>query len=121
MTLLRKIAVSLLLIAFIGGCKSSTTGPDGGDIPPRKGSIQISGDEVELKGFIEAIGPGQQLTVFGYSVLVDDSTQIESEGGQHIGFDDLIIGMFLEVHGTIQPDETILAVEIEVETRDDDI
>jgi len=118
MSLSRRIALSLLVITLVGGCKSSA-GPEGGSGEPRKGSIQVSGSQVELKGFIEVVDAARTLTVFGHTVLVADTTQIENERQQHIEFEALIVGMWLEVHGQLQPDDKILAYEIEVSTRDD--
>jgi len=112
---LRLLFVSLVFsfVAVAAGC-NNTTAPD----EERKGEIKIEGTQVELKGFIESKGT-LSLVVYGHIVAITGNTRIENESEQQIGFDDLIVGTFVEIHGTLQPDSSIVADEIAVETRDD--
>lgn len=104
---------ALFLLFLLYGC-NDTTSPGGG----REGEIKIEGTDVELKGFIESKG-AMSLVVYGRDVVVTDSTSIENEYEAHITFADLIVGTFVEVHGTLQSDDSIVAAEISVDTRDD--
>ncbi len=74
---------------------------------------------VELKGFIESIS-GTDLTVFGTVVHVSDSTLIKGSEDVTLAFGDLVVGMWVEVHGFINDDESVDAVEISIEKETED-
>ena len=76
-------------------------------------------DYVELKGTITSVGT-DSFVAFGFTVLVDDTTRIEGDNHQPLQFSDLTVGTFVEVHGILEDDSTILARKIEVEDESGD-
>ena len=110
------LITSLALLLIVGCSNSSGPGGSGG----RQGSVDVNGDDVNLEGFIESKQSESAMTVFGWTVLVDDNTEIEGETGDNLAFEDLVVGTWVHVQGKLTGSETVLAEEIEVETRDDD-
>jgi len=74
-------------------------------------------DSVELEGEITMIGDSA-FTAFDRSVRVDDQTIITGENDQILAFTDLMTGMWVEVEGTMEPDGSIHAHEVEAEDND---
>ncbi|MCH8031473.1 MAG: hypothetical protein IIB09_06620, partial [Bacteroidetes bacterium] len=73
--------------------------------------------DVEVRGVIEALGD-QALTVGGLTFLVNEDTEIEGPDGEDLTFDDLDVGMLVEVEGEFEDGE-LVAEEIEVQDGDD--
>lgn len=72
-------------------------------------------NEVQFDGVIDSVTPPDRLLVSGRVVVVDSNTEIRrDEGGDDLSFGDLLAGDTVEVEGTLQPDSTVLAKEIEV-------
>ena len=112
--------ILIILMVAASACSSGTT-TDGGDTGGGIGCDQrkqIEIDRAEVDGYIEAKSPGR-LVVFQTTVLVDGNTDIRGdEGGEQLSFDDLVIGLCVEVRGVPQGGD-VLAEEIRVRTRDD--
>ena len=78
------------------------------------------GVHIEFKGFIEFINSSfLWMMVSGRAVQVTLDTRLLDEFNTPIAFGDLAIGQFVEVEGTNQPDETVVATKIKLEDRDD--
>lgn len=78
-------------------------------------------DEVEVKGFIEAL-TGSALTVVGITFTVNDSTIVLDNRNRPIAFSSLRTGMLVEVRGERLFDGSLLATNIKLEDlRDDEI
>lgn len=75
-------------------------------------------DEVEFKGTIESI-TAPTLMVSGRKVVTNGSTRIR-RGDKTVGLTDLKPGEKVEVEGTRQADNSVLASKIKVEDGDDD-
>lgn len=76
--------------------------------------IETEGNEVELRGVIDSVTP-PTLTVGGRIVVTDSSTEIKAdEHDSSFTLADLQAGDTVKVEGTLQPDSTILAREIEL-------
>ena len=71
-------------------------------------------DEVELTGEIERIDQ-QSLVVSGLTFLVRESTLILDNDNQHISFEDLSVGLIVEIRADIQADGSLLASDIKIE------
>lgn len=76
-------------------------------------------DEIQIKGEIEAIG-GDSLVVAGRVFKVNADTEIFDDDGNPITFEELSVGLFVEVRGEAQEDGTFLATRITIEEREDD-
>jgi hypothetical protein len=73
-------------------------------------------NEIEFEGTIESIDSTNfSLVVNSIIVFVNDDTEIFSEDHEPISFNDLMVGMFVEVKAMLQPDSTLLALKIEIE------
>jgi hypothetical protein len=76
--------------------------------------IEEGDDEVEVRGPIEALGDAS-LTVQGHAFAVTPATRIEGDDHQPMAFEDLAVGVFVEVHGAFAPDGGLVATRVEVE------
>ncbi|MFQ5639288.1 MAG: DUF5666 domain-containing protein, partial [bacterium] len=72
--------------------------------------------EIEVKGVIESLGAGH-FVVSGITFFVDENTTIKEDDNGTLSFSDLEEGMFVEVHAKPQPDGSLLATKIEVESK----
>ncbi len=69
--------------------------------------------EVEFTGAIELIS-APNLTVAGRTVVTDANTEIKKDD-THLTLADLHVGDVVQVSGTLQPDNSVLAKEIDLE------
>lgn len=77
-------------------------------------------DCAEVKGAISSID-GNSMVVYNVTINVDPQmTKIESENGQHITIGDLTVGMWVEVEGMLNADNSMDAFEIEIEDDSSD-
>lgn len=110
------ILVALVALAVAPGCggdsPTDTGGGSGG------GSIRIDGTRVELEGYIESLGDSD-LVVYGYVVVVTAATEIDGDRGEQLRFDDLLVGMWVEVRGTRRGDGAVVAERVEVDDEHD--
>jgi hypothetical protein len=107
------VIVSLFLLTGVGCGEDSPTGTGGSG----GGSIRIDGSRVELEGYIERVGDSE-LTVYGKAVVVTETTELDGEHGEELRFEDLLVGMWVEVRGTLRSDGAVIAERIEVEDDD---
>ncbi|MCH7975835.1 MAG: T9SS type A sorting domain-containing protein [Bacteroidetes bacterium] len=78
-------------------------------------------DEVEVSGVIEELGP-DFLVVSGVSFIVTDTTEVVDDDGQPILFEDLTVGLFVEVHGRlVEGDLVAIRIEVEDEHLEDEV
>jgi len=75
-------------------------------------------NEIEFTGTIEAIDTSS-LIVSGIPVNVNDETEILDDDNNPINFDELMVGMFVEVKALLMPDSTLLAVRIKIEDENE--
>ena len=76
--------------------------------------IETEGNEVELRGVIDSVTP-PTLTVGGRVVVTDSTTEFDAdEHDSRFTLADLHAGDTVKVEGTLQPDSSVLAREIEV-------
>jgi molybdopterin converting factor small subunit len=71
-------------------------------------------NEFEIEGFIDS-KDSSSLVVSGITFNVNDQTEILDHEHNPITFDDLTVGMRVEVHAIIQSDSSLLATKIKVE------
>src|SRR5882672_3336689 len=114
-------------LQFSGGGQSATlaTAPVvAGEF--RRLTVSISGTsvtehheqtETEFEGTVDAID-GAVLTVASRKVAVTDATKIRKEDAAST-FADLVLGMPVEVEGTLNADGSVTASEISIEDRND--
>ncbi len=76
-------------------------------------------DEIEVKGFIDALTE-HSLTVLGITFGVNDSTVVLDDDNRRISFASLRVGMLVEVRGERLLNGSILATNIKVEDFGDD-
>lgn len=76
-------------------------------------------DFVKIEGFIERLF-NHSLVVFGTVIHVSDGTRIEGEHHAQLDFGDLLVGMRVEVYGTIQDGGSVLAAKIELEDEEEE-
>ena len=79
---------------------------------PEVGNPDVDDDEIEVKGFVEAVAV-DRITVMGIEFIVDAMTIFEDG----LLFNDDLLGVFVEVEADILANGDFLAVEIE---REDD-
>lgn len=101
----------------VGGCSEENASPASPDACTG-GDVNIDGTDIRVRGFIEDKGDST-LVVYCRDIDILPATLIKGDGDTIIPFYDLVVGMRVEVYGTIAPDERIQAEEIEVDTRDD--
>ena len=78
-------------------------------------------DEVEVSGVIEELGP-DFLVVSGVSFIVTDTTEVVDDDGQPILFEDLTVGLFVEVHGRlVEGDLVAIRIEVEDDRQEDEV
>ncbi|MGH7495150.1 MAG: DUF5666 domain-containing protein [bacterium] len=70
-------------------------------------------DQVEIKGFIEALS-GESLTVLGINFLVDDSTLVLDKDSNRIRLSDLKVGMLVEVSAQRRSGGMLYATRIKI-------
>ncbi len=71
-------------------------------------------DEVELRGFIDALAT-RAITVLGITFTVNDSTVVLDHANNRIDFSTLQVGMFVEIRGERLLDGSLLATDIKRE------
>lgn len=71
-------------------------------------------DEIEVKGFIDAL-TNNSLTVSGLTFTVDNSTVVIDHDGAIVGFATLQVGMLVEIKGNIRFDGSLHATRVEIE------
>jgi hypothetical protein len=76
-------------------------------------------DEIEIRGLISAIG-GDTLRVSGITFIVTIETEITDQNGQPISFNQLAVGMIVEVRAELRNDGWF-AMRIHVEDRIDGV
>jgi hypothetical protein len=117
MRLSRSPALLLLLASFLFGCSKSTSPTAPLQSDPTAAALNHSGGghdstHVEFRGKLTAIS-GTTLTVGAQQVTTDTSTKV-TKGHARITVADLVVGDSLEVEGSRQADQSVLAREIEV-------
>ncbi len=111
------IFISVLTVSclVVSGCGSgSPTNGSGGGFGCDQ-SKRFAANDAEVDGYIESKST-DQITVFGTVVTVTDTTEIRGEDAD-LEFDDLVIGMCVEVDGTPNGDR-IVAERIRVRSDD---
>lgn len=98
----RLVSLSLLLLALVATALPAS-----------------ARDDIEADGTIEAIG-ASSLTVQGLTFAVTDQTEIVDDDDRPLSFDDLAVGLAVEVKGHQLGDGSLVADEIEVEDDGDD-
>ena len=77
-------------------------------------------NEIEFRGFVESVGV-DSLVVNGRTVrVVGRMAELLGRQNQPIPFSDFVVGSFVEVEGSPQPDGSVLAEKIKLEDDDDD-
>ncbi|GMR24949.1 MAG: hypothetical protein BMS9Abin39_0221 [Ignavibacteria bacterium] len=71
-------------------------------------------NEFEIEGFIDS-KDSSSLVVSGITFNVNDQTKILDHEHNPITFDDLMVGMRVEVHAIIQSDSSLLATKIKIQ------
>ena len=117
----------------LAGCGSGGGGGTGPGVP-NTGTITVTGDDVEMTGYIQTVEVGKkELLVYDRTVKLHPKTTIEGDGGIPLTFEDLIVGMWTEIDGRVdksngQPPPNpgddnrrikVLADTIRVDTNDD--
>jgi len=74
--------------------------------------------EIKAKGTIESV-TDSSITVNGKSFTVDTQTKIKSHDHEYLSLSDLSVGMYVEIKAKILSDGSYLALEIEVEKREE--
>ncbi len=78
-------------------------------------------DDWTLSGNVQRVNAEKrQVVVLGLTVQIPEDAEFESDVAKFRSFDDLKVGMFLEVEGTYLKDGTFLAKELEQEEADVD-
>ena len=108
------VSLALSLLAGVGCGDETPTAPGGGS---GTGSIDIDGSRVDLKGYIESVGDSK-IVVYDRVVLVTDNTELDGPHGDDLVFGDLLVGMWVEVRGTLRGDGVIVAERVKVEDDD---
>jgi hypothetical protein len=105
------------------GASAAGTAPD----PVREffGFEANSSIRVQFTGVIRGIDAANgALTVEAgtdvRTVIVDSATELEDDDDRDMAFEDLAVGDIVEVRGSLQPDNTILADHVERDDDDDD-
>ena len=75
-------------------------------------------DEVEFTGTIEALGPAS-ITVDGITFVVDTQTIVLDDDNNAIAFDELALGMIVQIRGDRGADGVLVATHIKIEDEDD--
>jgi len=125
--LLTDVPKGAAAVQFSGGGQSATLAT-AAMVPGefRRMTVSISGasvtehneqTETEFEGTVDAID-GAVLTVAGRKVAVTDATKIRKEDAAAT-FADLVLGMPVEVEGTLNADGSVTASEISIEDRND--
>ncbi len=84
---------------------------------PAQAAAITHDDDVEVRGVIEELGE-QTISVGGFTFLVNEDTEIEGPDGEDWMFENLEVGMLVEVEGELEGDE-LVAEEIEVREDED--
>ena len=76
--------------------------------------------EIEFRGVVESVG-ADSLVVDGRMVrVVGGMTELLGRQNQPIPFSELVVGSFVEVEGSPQPDGSVLAKKVKLEDDDDE-
>jgi hypothetical protein len=117
------VAGVLMVSGVAAGASAAGTAPD----PVREffGFEANSSIRVQFTGVIRGIDAANgALTVEAgtdvRTVIVDSATELEDDDDRDMAFEDLAVGDIVEVRGSLQPDNTILADHVERDDDDDD-
>ena len=116
-------ASALVVFGALGLGASAATGTTPEPVRDLLGIASNSTIHVEFTGTIVSVEPGAgTLTVSANgdirTVTVNDSTDL-ADSGDAITLNDLAAGQTVEVEGTLQPDNSIIAAKVHIEDPDD--
>ncbi|MEX0750265.1 MAG: DUF5666 domain-containing protein [Dehalococcoidia bacterium] len=118
------VAAALVLFGALGLGASAATGNAPEPVREFLGIASDSTIRVELEGTIVTVEPSTStLTISANgdirTVIVTGSTEL-SRGGDPIALSDFVAGQRVEVKGSLQPDNSIVATRVHLEDGDDD-